>query len=145
MQRWIELHDSVLLGQETDGDWLVLSLDAYVHQWERIDGLWSGTGWMQPVDLRLKAAAPATGISFPIGVSDGSLAVGSTRLDNGAPLPFEATSATELDLVLVSGGRVSLRGDAAALLEVGVARYVERLPDEFRPVDGVEGVEVDSR
>ncbi len=137
MQRAIEFHDSELIGLETAGDWLVLSLDAYVHRWERIEGLWTGTGWMQPVTLRLKAAASATRLWLPVRVSEGSLSVGSAQLGNLVPLPYAASEAGSLQLVLVDGSQIELNCDGVTLSEAGPARYVERLPDDFRPLDAV--------
>jgi len=137
VQRSIEFHDSDLIGLETAGDWLVFSLDAYVHQWERVDGLWTGTGWMQPVTLRLKAAVSATCLSLPVRVSEGSLSVGSARLGNLVPLPFAASEGGSLELVFVDGSQIELSCDAVTLSEAGPARYVERLPDDFQPLDAV--------
>jgi hypothetical protein len=55
-QRTIEFHDSVIVAIAQEGTSLRLSLDAYVHQWELVAGIWKGTGWSQPVQIIMGGA-----------------------------------------------------------------------------------------
>jgi hypothetical protein len=51
MSTWIEFHDSTISAIASDGTSIRINLDAYVHRWERVEAVWKGTGWMQPVQI----------------------------------------------------------------------------------------------
>ena len=61
----IEFHDSTISSVEHNGEAARLTLDAYVHRWERVNESWKGTGWGQRVEILVLGAAKLTSPDLP--------------------------------------------------------------------------------
>src|SRR5882672_7247207 len=63
---WIEFHDSTLTGIKQSAGAREILLDAYVHRWEWLGDQWRGTGWEQPVRMRMEnAVGPSAAPELP--------------------------------------------------------------------------------
>jgi hypothetical protein len=133
MPRWIEFHDSDLLSACIDSDGAVVSMRAYVHQWEKIDGAWTGTGWMQPVRFIVGPTAKGDQEDAELELSEGGLAVGGVVHNNWVPLPFSAQGPVTLWWESWEHGRRALTGQDVRVETTGAATFVERKPDDMRP------------
>jgi len=132
----IEFHDSTLSSAIHEGESVRIALDAYVHRWARVDGSWKGTGWVQPVQISVVGAAKVTVPSLPVVLHGGSVAVSRVMHENLVPLPFASAGPVSLRLDLVTGGSLEVTGRHVAIDPIGDGRYIEDLPDDFRPGAG---------
>ncbi|HYV17947.1 MAG TPA: hypothetical protein VFC25_02825 [Verrucomicrobiae bacterium] len=133
MSDHVEFHDSDLLAVEQVGRQVRISLDAYVHRWEQVDGCWKGTGWLQRVTAVLDDSQ-ASGIpEVPVELSDGVLRTGSATYDGLVPLPFSSSEPASLELTLQTGAQFRVAGVSIAITSTSEARYLEDLPDTFAP------------
>jgi hypothetical protein len=132
----MELHDSELVGLRAEGSALVVRLEAYVHEWEHIDGVWQGTGWSRPCDLIIHGSSTDAVVPVPIAVSDGTLCVGPDEYNNLLPLPFHVSGFVGLRLDLTNGQSLALRGSGVELAQgSGESKMIERLPADMKPFD----------
>jgi hypothetical protein len=53
-----------------------ISLDAYVRHWDRVQGTWKGTGWIQPVQIVLVDAASDRQPELPVDLDGGEIRAG---------------------------------------------------------------------
>jgi hypothetical protein len=134
MPSWIEFHDSELLDVNAVDGGVEVLLSAYVHAWDvGADGR-RGTGWSQPVRIRLtNAVASAIVGVLPLTIWTGQMTVGATTYDNLVPLPFAAIERTTLRLELTRGSLFEAVGASVDLEPTGSARYIEPLPPDFWP------------
>ena len=80
MPSWIEFHDSTLTAIHQLARTREIVLKAYVHQWELLGDRWRGTGWKQPVRIRIQNALGPSGVpALPAGISDGELRANELR------------------------------------------------------------------
>ena len=133
MQKEIEFHDSKLVAIAQDGISLCLTVDAYVHCWEKVAGMWKGTGWVQPVRICMVGANCTEPPELPEDLYGGEIRGNETTYDNMVPLPFVLSEPVTLRLELGSGEILEVGGQNIAIESIGPGRYVEELPDEFRP------------
>jgi hypothetical protein len=133
MPRWIEFHDSHLQYSRLDAGGAQLHLEAYVHQWEEVNGLWTGTGWYIPVRFSIGNPASGNPINEELDLDGGCLTIDNSVNDNWLPLPFSAQGQVTLWFEPRYGGRVEFAGRDVTVEIVGEARFVEKLPDHMRP------------
>ena len=128
---WLELHDSTVKEIRHEASRLTIKLHGYVHRWDFAAGAWKGTGWMQPVSLRIGAESTIA-IAVPAPISGGWLQISDVRYDL-IPLPIESPAPARLLLELADGTELQLAGDGVTLIASGEASYVEDLPADMRP------------
>jgi len=126
----LEFHDSTVTGFATDGADVRISLDGYLLQWELIENEWKGTGWIRPVQIFIAQASSDSAPTLPIHISTGEIVPNDPGL---FPLPFFVSGAVRLRLQLVSGEILNIGGRDLLITVRGDGRFVEDLPDEFRP------------
>jgi len=135
MRSSVEFHDSRISAIAFEGRSIRISLDAYMHRWDRIDGMWHGTGWTQPVQILLEDASNAGLPALPVDLSGGEVRAGHLTYQGLAPLPYNSGGPATLRLELVTGEALDFSGSNLAIEPTGEDRYVEDLPDDFRPPD----------
>src|SRR5437762_1622462 len=127
---WLEFHDSDLLPLRRDGAALLIELRGYVHRWELASDQWKGTGWMQPILIRIVTDDDLK-LESPMNIADGRLKIGDTTHKNLVPIPLEAMARVELWLHLWSGEEVkelTIAGSSVTVTGAGEMTYVEDLP-----------------
>ena len=132
MPRWLEFHDSDLIDVALTDGTVTVGIRAYVHEWNKDDSGWAGTGWMQLVQILLPAGFSPDSVSAGE-IWDGWLQVGDNRLCNLVPLPFASDLPTHLHLELNAGPVIDIHAERASVLSSGPATFVERLRDSMRP------------
>jgi hypothetical protein len=144
-QRTIEFHDSVIVAIAQEGTSLRLSLDAYVHQWERVAETWKGTGWSQPVQIIMGGATWERLPKLPADLDGGEILADRVAYDNMVPLPLALPEPVMLRLELKRWARarwpwsrrtvetLEVTGQGIAIESTGPGHYVENLPDDFKP------------
>jgi hypothetical protein len=135
MHRWLEFHDSELLSVEQTSDAVTFLLNAYVHQWERDPTGWRGTGWAQPVHVRIANPSPIKAPATPVDVWRGTLHCGTVEHSGGVPLPYSTEESVRLELDLNDGTALRVVGSSVAFRSNGDPTYIEDLPEDFRPTD----------
>jgi len=136
VRSWIEFHDSHLDAIAMSSDGASVHLRAYVHRWERRDGEWVGTGWIQPVTITVRTSpGPVATRETPVDVWVGSIRVDETVHNNLVPLPFEGTGAVRVVMELITGAVIEVAGDQVTLAATGDARFVENVPADLLPPD----------
>ncbi len=130
----LEFHDSTLLDLNRNGTSVQLRLDAYVHQWDVIDGEWQGSGWLRPVQITVADGVIPTIPSLPAELDGGGLDVGSTVYGNLVPVPLLVSRCAVLRLELVSGETLEITGSGLSVQATGAGAFVEVLPVEWAPV-----------
>jgi hypothetical protein len=135
LRRSVEFHDSTISAIAREGTATRISLDAYVHRWDRVDGTWKGTGWTQPVQILLVEAANKRLPEPPVDLAGAEVRIGQLAHKDLLPLPFCSSGPATLRLELVTGEVLDLNGRNLIIEPIGEGRYVEDLPDDFRPSD----------
>lgn len=111
-----------------------MDLNAYVHRWEIVTGVWKGTGWICPARMVVRNALLAAAVhDLPVNISAGRIRAGDVMTDNLIGLPFRFDGRVTISLALVNGESLELSGLGVTIECVGEGRYIEDLPDEFRP------------
>lgn len=129
----IEFHDSTVLATVLEGTSLRISVDAYVHRWNQIDGRWKGTGRAQPVQLVLLKASSNAQLKCPADLDGGEVRAGQVTHSDLVPLPFDSSGPATLRLELKTGDVLEFEARNLVIEPTGEGRYVEDLPDEFMP------------
>lgn len=130
----LEFHDSKIVSIAQAGDRIEISLDAYVHRWDKSSGAWKGEGWRQPVLLVLTgelkpSATPSAGV-----LETGELQAGEIDHAHLVPLPLRATGPATLRLETTDGAVFDFAGRDLTAETAGEGTFVEKLPDAFKPV-----------
>ena len=133
MKDKIELHDAKIKAISWNGTALCFMMDAYVHRWEKVDGEWKGTGWMQPVQICLSGATLTATPKTPVLLCGGCLRTRQTTYDNMVTLPLMSTEPVDLRLALATADVIDVHARDVSITPVGLGRYVEQLPDDFKP------------
>ena len=133
MSEFIEFHDSTLISVAFVGTSVRLDLRAYVHRWEKLDGVLKGTGWIRAARIILSEGFSDDTPELPVDLGGGAVRAGQILHENLVPLPFSSHEATSLRLQPVTGGTLEFRGRSIAIESIGGAEYVENLPDDFAP------------
>ncbi len=125
--RELEFHDSDLLGVCQEGDSVVLELDGYVYQTEKVNGRLVDSGWMQPLRIVISNAKVKQSRRGNYRcIADGELRLGDRVFSNLVPLPFEGIGASELTLEIM-GEKLIVVGDSVKIEDTGEPRFVEIL------------------
>ena len=129
----LEFHDSKITSMSQAGGAIEIVLDAYVHRWDKSSGAWKGEGWRQPVLLTMTGALtlPPKLESDVLETGEISGAVAHTHL---VPLPLGASGPASLRLETMAGEVLEFAGSDVKVEATGEGRFVERLPDAFKPV-----------
>jgi hypothetical protein len=135
MRSAVEFHDSTVSAVRIEGTFVRISIDAYVHRWDRVDGRWKGTGWMQPIQIVLANASNEGQPECPVDLAGGEVRAGQIRHKNLVPLPFDSSGPATLRLELATGKVLDFNGRSLVIEPTGEGRYVEDLRDDFRPSD----------
>jgi hypothetical protein len=131
---WIEFHDSQLLAVNVIDSGVELQLAAYVHAWETNGDVRRGTGWVQPVRIRLiDARSPAIAEGLPLFLDGGEIMAGEQSHRECVPLPFIATQPAVLRLEFTAGHMIEVTAAKLEISATGPARYVEDLPAALWP------------
>jgi hypothetical protein len=133
MRSEIEFHDSTIVAIAQEGTSLRLSVDAYVHRWELVAGKWKGTGWKQPVQIIMVGATCARPSELPARLYTGEIRASQVKYDNMVPLPFALSEPVTLRLEFDTAELLEVCGRDIAIEPTGPGRYIEELPDEFKP------------
>ena len=132
----IEFHDSTISTIAHDDEAARLTLDAYVHRWERVNDSWKGTGWGQRVEILVLGAAKVTSPELPAELRGGTVRSGQVTHENLVPLPFTSSGPATIRFELVSGQVLEVAGRQVVIVPTGDGHYIEDLPGEFRPSAG---------
>ena len=138
MRSSVELHDSTISAITVEGPSVRISVDAYVHRWERVDSRWKGTGWIQPVQMLLANAPNAERAECPVDLAGGKVQAGLVTYNNLVPLPFDSSGSATLRLELATGRVLEFDAGRLVLEPTGEGRYVEDLPNDLRPSNACE-------
>jgi hypothetical protein len=142
VQRWVELHDSVLKRLEHAPRAVEFHLIGYIHHWETRAGIQFGFGLMQPIFVNIGEASAPAFLEGAMEISDGSLLTKSASYANLIPLPLRTSGSVRLTLNLADGTNLEVSGVDCTVDTNGVARFVELLPadmyPETRPKQAVE-------
>src|SRR5437867_227746 len=132
----IEFHDSTISSVAHDGEAARVTLDAYVHRWERVHDSWKGTGWGQRVEIVVIGAPNLTLRDLPAELSGGCVRSGQVTHENMVPLPFTSSGPASVRFDLVSGEVLDVAGRQLLIAAMGDRRFIEHLPGEFGPGAG---------
>jgi hypothetical protein len=88
MSESIEFHDSRLTSIHFVGTSMLIDVRAYVHRWERLEGVLKGTGWIRPVRISLSDAAGDPPSDTPLDLYGGEVRAGQVLHESLVPLPF---------------------------------------------------------
>jgi hypothetical protein len=133
VQRWLELHDSILQRLESASDTAELQLLGYVHQWETRAGIRFGLGVMQRVIVQIDGAGPLAILGGAIDITDGSLLGKTAIYSNLIPLPLRTSGGVRLILNLADGSNLDVAGRNCTFAANGVPRFVELLVADTYP------------
>ena len=137
-EHYVDFHDSVLSSVLSGEAGTVVELGpAYIQKWERTGQCIKGTGWFQPLTIRIKnpviSLMPA---DMPLKVWEGEILINGT-LQKGLPrVEARISGHITLRLVLVSDSKLEISGTELEMQLHGFARYAEDLPKEFEPPNG---------
>ena len=133
MHNTVEFHDSQIFAIACEGNSVRISLNAYVHRWDRVEGRWKGTGWTQCVEILLVDTFPPEPLELPAHLLGGKVIVGDVAYKDLLPLPLSSSGPASVRLELGTGNVIAIKGRDLAMLPTSEAHYVEDLPDDFRP------------
>ena len=130
----LEFHNSKILSIAQVGAAIQINLDAFIHRWDKSSGAWKGEGWRQPVVItlagELKPPPPLASQELETGVTP----AGKSDHTHMVPLPFQAAGPATLRLETMEGEVLDLSGRDLQIAATGEGRFVENLPDAFKPV-----------
>ena len=133
MPSWIEFHDSTLEAVCAEPTGVAIRLRAYVHEWKLVAGRWQGSGWSQPVVMRVQGAVSGGAPEAPVELGSGWVRVGSTMHDGIIPLPFASTERATVWLQTAMAEVLELGGTGLDIEATGAAKFIEVLPDDMNP------------
>lgn len=109
----------------SDGAVVLQFRRAYVYSSDGTRGVHSGEGSTQDSDLVvLRSDPPAVIPEEGIWVSDGSIEIAGSRLDNMVPIPFTTGEPCTIDLTLTNGERLVVRGLGLEVVLRGESKFV---------------------
>ncbi len=130
MNSLIELHDTKVEATTEVGTQIILLLRVYIHRSEGRPGIDAGTGWIQAAALVFSEATfEGDFMELPADISNGLLTLDGRETPNEIALPFAHTGEIALEFSLMTGAKITIRGNSAALTLLGDAVYIE----EFKP------------
>jgi hypothetical protein len=118
----IELHDSELSGIERDGTSIHIYLaPAYIHR--------DGKGWAQDVEIIInEATVEGEEVGLPATLDDGYMHTKLGPYHNLLNIPFAVGSPVTLELELMSGEVIKIKGNGISHEFKGEPVYVEEFP-----------------
>lgn len=118
----IELHDSELFNiEQKGGDIHLFFSPAYIHR--------DGKGWTQDVEIIVHdATIEPKNLTFPVTVDDGFMQTQLGPYHNLLNIPFAVDGPVKLELELMSGEVVTIRGNRVEHEFKGEAVFVEEYP-----------------
>ena len=129
----IEFHDTTFLGIEQNKSVVGIRLEAYVHRWEQIGESWLGTGWIEPVLIRLIRTDQIVDSLPSANLAGGSIRTEQELFENMVPLPFRSSGPATLQLEFDTGELSEWTAVQIVIESAGAGRFVENLPDAFLP------------
>lgn len=131
----LEWHDSVLHRISSHREIVDLCLrPGYLHVWENAEGRWLGRGYLQDLDVRIfEAHWSGAELHEPKPIADSELRISGRLGPTLLPLDSRYLEPVEIDLVLVSGASIRVRGSGLVVEIQGNRRFVENLPQDFAP------------
>lgn len=131
----LEFHDSKIVSvAQVDGA-IQIALDAYLHRWDKSTGVWKGEGWRQPVLITMTGTlSPAHASLAAVDLETGEIQAGEIAHTHLIPLPLSAAGPASVRLESTEGEVLEFSGRDLKIETIGEGRFVERLPDEFKPV-----------
>jgi hypothetical protein len=122
----VELHDSQVEGVDWQGEDCTVVLTAYVHRSKGKPGIDAGSGWSQIAHVRVTHARLDEAFPIlPLRLAGGRLLAQELELTNVIPVPSQFPGPVRLQLLGEGGESMVLVGDAAELVLVGDASYVD--------------------
>ncbi len=115
----IELHDSELSGiEKKEGNIHLFFSPAYIHR--------DGKGWTQNVEIIMhEATMQPKELTFPVILGDGSMQTRLGPYHNLLNIPFAVDGPVTLELELISGELITIRGNRIEHEFKGEAVFVE--------------------
>ena len=137
-EHYIEFHDSVLSSVSSHEGRVSIELGlACIQKWERGGDRPNGTGWSQPLTMRMKnSSIKAIPADMPLDVWEGEIEIDEIRSNRLPRVEAVLSGQITLKLVLVSGSILEVAGTELEMELHGIAKYVEELPQEFDPENG---------
>lgn len=130
----LEFHDSKIVSLSQAGGAIEIVLDAYVHRWDKSSGAWKGEGWRQPVLIAMTGALKLPPKLESDMLETGEISAGELTHTHLVPLPLDAKGPAALRLETMEGEVLEFSGRDISAATTGEGRFVERLPDAFKPV-----------
>lgn len=131
MPDFLEFHDSTIVSVATDQQSLHIGIDAYVHRWQKVEGRWMGSGWVQPVRITLSESITWPHLGLPAGLTSGRVEMDGRAYDL-VPLPHKSQGRVTVTLALTTGEVIEVIGADFTVEAIADGRLAEDLPDEFR-------------
>lgn len=118
----IELHDSELSRIELDGEAIHIFLfPAYIHR--------DGKGWTQEVEIIVNDAKMDGGeVDYPVTLDDGHMQTQLGPYHNLLNIPFAVEGPVKLELELMSGEVIKIKGNGVSHEFKGEPVFVEEFP-----------------
>ena len=137
-EHYVEFHDSVLCSVSSHEGRVSIELGpAYIQKWERGSERPNGTGWSQPLTMRMKNSnVKAIPTDMPLDVWEGEIEIDEIRPNRLPRVEAVLSGQITLKLVLVSGSTLEIAGTELEMELHGIATYVEELPQAFGPENG---------
>ena len=105
---------------------LVLLLHVYVHSSKGHPGFDAGTGWFQPARIAITGASIfPENPKLPVEISGGTVRIGNDTYPNSMPATGTFRTTVALDLELITGKSLSIRGDGVAIELHGTRSSIE--------------------
>jgi hypothetical protein len=125
--RAIELHDSVLaFVDKKNGQVEIGLMPAYIHSSSGEPGVDPGTGWVENITLVVDNGIVEGQIpKMPCDLSEGTVVIGEHIWNNTLALPLDQSGSIELNLEVIWGGHVVVRGTGILAVLKGEPKYVE--------------------
>src|SRR6185312_12695519 len=130
----LEFHASKIVSVAQDGPSIRIALDGYVHRWDKSSGAWKGEGWRQPVLLSLTGHLKPLPAASAGELETGELQAGEIAHTHLVPVPLITTGSATVRLETREGEVLDFSGRDLKIETAGEGRFVEKLPDVFKPV-----------
>ena len=127
LQKSIEWHDSEIVSLEVDASFANLKMRASLHVSEGEPGVAAGEVWTQIISVCISNPEQAGSSAKGEWVSEGTLTLDGTSIENMISVPFEFSGKVCLRL-LGPSFEVTLRGTGIEIVEVGKAKYLQAFP-----------------
>ena len=135
MRNELEFHDSMIVSIAQVGKVIHITLNGYLHRWDKSSGVWKGEGWRQPVLITMTGDLPTAQAGIPAATLEtGDIELGEITYTHLVPLPLSSAGPAALRLETAEGEVLEFSGSDLKAETTGAGTFVEKLPDEFKPV-----------